>query len=305
VIVVILIILLALAGYFFFIRDGSPPPSSEGTASIGSVPRPEPSGTTAEPSTVSDLPPEEIPLIEPPVPPVVETPPPEPEEPSPLHPIEPLPSDKPLPELGKSDAPFREALGKTIGDKGLPLVLSEELIYHIVVTVDNLPRKHLPNSIVPLMRASGVFIVDGKDDKLVIGARNARRYSSYAATTSATDSAKLVELYRRFYPLFQRAYQELGYPKANFNDRLVVAIDDLLATPDPEPPVRLSQPRILYEYADQKLENRSAGQKIMMRIGRENAAILKAKLSEIRGRVAYQKPVVDPPASGTQPPSSP
>jgi hypothetical protein len=251
------------------------------------------------------LPPEEIPLIEPPVPPVEETPPPEPEEPPPLHPIEPLPSDKPLPELGKSDAPFREALGGAIGDKGLPLVLSEELIYHIVVTVDNLPRKHLPNSIVPLMRASGIFVVEGKGDKLAIGARNARRYSSYAATTRATDSAKLVELYRRFYPLFQRAYQELGYPKANFNDRLVVAIDDLLAAPDPEPPVRLSQPRILYEYADPKLENRSAGQKIMMRIGQENAAILKAKLSEIRGQVARQKPVVDPPSSNPRPPSSP
>jgi hypothetical protein len=290
----ILIILLALAGYFFFVRDASPPP--EYAASTGSVhqPRsqPEPAGApealgTPAPLVAPEPPPGDIPPPEE-IPPVEEppSPPAEPEEPPALHPIEPLPSDKPLPELGKSDAPFHKALGEAIGNKGLPLVLSEELIYHIVVTVDNLPRKQLPNSIVPLMRASGVFAVDGKDENLAIGARNAQRDSLHAAIANASDSAKLVELYRRFYPLFQRAYQELGYPKGNFNDRLVVALDDLLAAPDPEPPVRLSQPRVLYEYASPDFENRSAGQKIMMRIGRENAAILKAKLREIRGRVA-------------------
>jgi hypothetical protein len=284
-VIVILIILLALAGYFFFVRDKPPLPESK--ASTGTVPRPElPSAPGASTASPEPLAASGLPAELPPEPPLVEIPPAPPEEPPALHPIEPLLSDKPLPELGESDAPFHEALGEAIGDEGLPLVLSEELIYHVVVTVDNLPRKHLPNSIVPLTRAKGVFAVDGKDEKLAIAARNARRYSLYAAIADATDSTKLVELYRRFYPLFQSAYQELGYPKANFNDRLVVAIDDLLAAPDPEPPVRLSQPRILYEYADPKLEDRSAGQKIMMRIGRENAAVLKAKLREIRSRVA-------------------
>ena len=56
----------------------------------------------------------------------------------------------------------------------------------------------------------------------------------------------------------------------------------LLAAPDPEAPIRLEQPKILYQYADPNLENRSAGQKIMMRIGKTNAAALKAKLTEIR-----------------------
>ena len=38
--------------------------------------------------------------------------------------------------------------------------------------------------------------------------------------------------YVRLYPLFQSAYRELGYPDGYFNDRLVFAIDDLLAAPD-------------------------------------------------------------------------
>ena len=47
--------------------------------------------------------------------------------------------------------------------------------------------------------------------------------------SDAIDARKLVAVYSRFYPLFQRAYRELGYPNKYFNDRLIEAIDDLLA----------------------------------------------------------------------------
>jgi hypothetical protein len=48
----------------------------------------------------------------------------------------------------------------------------------------------------------------------------------------------------------------------------------------------LVQPKVLYQYADSELGALSAGQKAMIRIGPENAAVVKAKLREIRYRVA-------------------
>ena len=258
----IAVLLGGIAAYFLLFNPADRPLPV--TASIPSIPAP----TTA---------PE-------PAPPPAPTPQPEP--PATLHPIEATPAETPLPELGQSDAPFRKALGEALGKKGLALVLSEEIIHHLVATVDNLPRKHLPASIVPLKRAEGAFITDGKDETLAIGKGNAARYAAYAAAAKAVDSTKLVAVYRRFYPLFQKAYAEIGYPKANFNDRLVVALDDLLAAPDLELPIGLQQPKILFEYAAPDLEARSAGQKIMMRIGRENAGVLKRKLAEIRKLVA-------------------
>ncbi len=260
----LVVVISALAGYFFLLptREEPPPPT------VAIAP---PSPTVPTPPT-APLPPAPTPAA--------------PEPPAILHPIEAAPSEEPLPELGKSDASFRKALGDVLGKNGLALVLSEELIHHIVVTVDNLPRKHLAADVVPLKRAEGKFITEGKAETLAIAAGNAARYSGYATAMKAVDSAKLVTVYRRFYPLFERAYHEIGYPKAHFNDRLVVAIDDLLAAPDLEAPVRLAQPKILYEYADPDLEGRSAGQKIMMRIGRVNAALFKDKLREIRQRVA-------------------
>jgi hypothetical protein len=95
-------------------------------------------------------------------------------------------------------------------------------------------------------------------------------------------SRALVSRYVEMYPLFQQAYAELGYPNRNFNDRLVEAIDDLLAAPELSAPAELEQPKVLYQFADPELEQRSAGQKVMMRMGADNARRVKAKLREIR-----------------------
>jgi hypothetical protein len=99
------------------------------------------------------------------------------------------------------------------------------------------------------------------------------------------DTGKLVALYVRLYPLFQQAYRDLGYPDRYFNDRLVEVIDHLLATPSVPGPIKLAQPHVLYEFADPALEARSAGQKILIRIGPDNAARVKAKLRELRRQV--------------------
>jgi hypothetical protein len=111
------------------------------------------------------------------------------------------------------------------------------------------------------------------------------------------DSPRAVALYRRHYALFQQAYGDLGYPRAYFNDRLVEVIDHLLATPEPAGPVKVrltevkgpvapAQPWVRYEFADPGLEALSSGQKMLVRMGPENARRLKAKLAELRRLVA-------------------
>ena len=81
-----------------------------------------------------------------------------------------------------------------------------------------------------------------------------------------------------------------GIRRKYFNDRLIEVIDHLLATPDVKDPVALTQPNVQFEYADPKLESRSAGQKVLMRMGSANAAAVKAKLRALRARLVEQKP---------------
>jgi hypothetical protein len=61
----------------------------------------------------------------------------------------------------------------------------------------------------------------------------------------------------------------------------MVAISDLLMTPEIDAP-QIVRGRVLYEFADPDLETRSAGQKIMLRMGPDNARRVKARLWEIR-----------------------
>ena len=104
-----------------------------------------------------------------------------------------------------------------------------------------------------------------------------------------TDTRQVAALYKRYYPLFQQAYTELGYPDGYFNNRLVEVIDHLLQTPEVTGPIKLTQPGVFYQYADPTLEELSAGQKLLIRMGSENAASLKMKLRELRREVAKRE----------------
>jgi hypothetical protein len=104
------------------------------------------------------------------------------------------------------------------------------------------------------------------------------------------DAKTAAALYVRFYPLLQQAYRDLGYPQGHFNDRLVAVIDHLLATPQVEGPIRVVQPKVLYEFADADLEARSAGQKLLLRMGTANAARVKARLRQFRAEITSAPP---------------
>ena len=93
-----------------------------------------------------------------------------------------------------------------------------------------------------------------------------------------------------YYPLFQDAYENLGHPPQYFNDRLIEVIDHLLATPDVKGQIALAQPGVLYKFADPKLESKSAGQKLLIRMGSENASAIKARLRELRSALVAHSP---------------
>lgn len=221
----------------------------------------------------------------PPAPVQVQAPPPPPPPPKPevRQVVEAPPAAPPLPALADSDKLMLDALAGLVGNKSLmKFFRTDRVIRNIVATIDNLPRRRAPMSVMPVERAPGQFIVAGTENDPTISPKNAARYTPYVKIAQAIDAKKLVGLYVRLYPLFQQAYEELGYPKKYFNDRLIVALDDLLAAPDIREPVKLVRPNVFYLYADPDLEGRSIGQRILMRTGSRNEAILKAKLREIK-----------------------
>ena len=192
-------------------------------------------------------------------------------------------STGPLPELADSDGPLRDALGQISSlDAVKDFLAPQDLIRKFVVTIDNLPRQKVAVEKRPANPAAGSFLVNGDELHATLDQRNFERYKPMIAVIGKLDAKQLGALYIHYYPLFQQSYQNLGYPNGYFNDRLVEVIDDLLATPEPKGPIELVRPNVMYIYADSALEARPAGQKLLIRMGPENARAIKAKLTELR-----------------------
>ena len=246
---------LAAAVYFLYIRDDSPPPPAR--------PRP----VAAEPMDAA----------------------PEVQNPLPEGPVD--ATAPPLPPLGQSDPTVRQDLGSVFGERAVDeLVVPQGVIRRFVISVDGLARKKLPVQSRPLASTGGAFRVAGTEEELTLDPQNYDRYKPVVALIRDTDTERLASMYRRYYPLMQEAYADIDREGAYFNDRMVAVIDHLLATPDVQGPIKLTQPRVFYEFADPELEALSSGQKTLIRMGPENAAVVKAKLREVRKVIASQTP---------------
>ena len=220
---------------------------------------------------------------------------PAPSEPAIEHPVPPVSGDSgpkgPIPALGDSDPAMIEALGAVAGGATVAhYLIPDNIIRHIVVTIDNLPRQKVPVDKRPTVAVGGTFLAEGDELHATLEPKNFARYDAMVAVIRKLDMQQLAAVYLHFYPLFQRVYQDLGYPNGYFNDRLVQVIDSLLATPQPAGPIELTRPNVMYTFADPSLEARPAGQKLLLRMGPDNASAIKAKLSELRSIVTATPP---------------
>ncbi len=206
--------------------------------------------------------------------------------------------DAALPALASADDYVAQAITELLGQRQVASFLQiDGLVRRVVATVDNLTRPQAPASMWPVQPAQGRFTVQTAGEGEHIALDNAVRYSTVVQWVEGVDLQRAVGVYARLYPLFQQAYEELGYPGRYFNDRVVAVIDHLLQAPEPEGPVRVrltevkgevssTRPWVRYEFADPQLQALSSGQKIMVRMGLVNERRLKARLKALRALVA-------------------
>jgi hypothetical protein len=255
----VLVLLFAVAGWYFFNR---------------------------EPDVVHELPPPQLPSVtpveteqvKPQIAEVIEYPIPEPEP-------EPEFIPEPLPLLNESDSEVRQALSEIVGANPLAVYLvKDHAVSRLVATFDSLASRQVPAEINPIKPAGDKFVVETVGDRVVMSPENFARYDGYIALVKGVDAGTLMMIYQRYTPLFQEAWEENG-GEGSFDDRLVVLIDHLLETPDVPGPVYLIKLEAVYLFEEPALEAMSAGQKILIRMGSANAAIVKEKLMELRSEL--------------------
>lgn len=226
----------------------------------------------------------------------VQPPVPAPQAPAPSpdaarYPLPAVPPGVALPPLAGSDGVFGEAVEAVLGPAAFARwLVPQDLIRRIVVAVDNIPRRSLPARMRVIPPVPGTFEVARAGTATVVAEANAARYEPLVRLFETLDAQRLLYVYVEWYPRFQDAYRELGYPQGHFNDRLVEAIDTMLATPTLREPPAVVQPKVLWEFADPDLEALPAGQKLVLRMGPANAERVKARLLAVRRLVTQAVP---------------
>jgi hypothetical protein len=262
---IVVVVLVAVAVAFFLLRDKKDP-----------VTQVTPVAVTPQ----ADVP-EQQPVIEPET--VYESP-------------QPIVQVEPLPSLNESDASVLNALKELRGESLLALIVPQEVIRKFVMAVNGVSEGKVVHEYRPVVSPPPPFqvekvtvTVEGQAaEQERIAASNYARYETYVTTIALIDMDTAVAVYKRFYPLLEEAFKELGLKKSNFHSIMIAAIDNILSAPDVQGDILLVRPKVFYQFADPALEKLPQTHKLMLRMGPENARSLKASLRQLRAKLITQ-----------------
>jgi len=180
-------------------------------------------------------------------------------------------SDSYLVEEYKEKAPFiDEAL------KG------EHLIRKTVAAVDLIRRGENPSSQMGHLKPKGSFEVERRNGKVYVSPKNYARYEPAIKALESLGAEKLVQGYEFLLPLFREAYDELGNERTNWEERALETLDLLLAMEIPEGDMELLDAGGIYIFAEDAYEKLPPAQKILIRMGPENATRVQARLLHLK-----------------------
>jgi len=189
----------------------------------------------------------------------------------------------PLPPLDESDEFARQTLAPASSSEDFSRWLgSDNLVQKAVAFLDGLSRGNVLRNGLPIEAPEGRFKVIREDDRIWMDESNYARYDRLTAAITSISPQTLASAFHRLRPLLEMAYAELGYPGDRVDNSIIAAIDQVLATPDINMPLALKSESVAYKFADPSLEALPAAQKQLLRMGPDNAAKIKAHLTEIR-----------------------
>ncbi|MDD9963064.1 MAG: DUF3014 domain-containing protein [Gammaproteobacteria bacterium] len=194
-----------------------------------------------------------------------------------------------LPPLDESDAFVRAQTSSVC----LPLawMAADNLVRRAAVLIENASRGELPPKRGGLLPPLGAFPVRQEGERFFMDESGYPRFDPYLDQLEAIDPERLAGCIRLLDPLLDQALNELGHsdgPQAG----IVAVFDRILAVPEPieGADVELVQPKVLFRYADSRLESLSGLQKQVLRMGPENTRRLKAYVTRLR-------PLLDDPST--------
>jgi len=184
---------------------------------------------------------------------------------------------------------LREDLAARLGPGQIEMVTDERLPELLVTTINSLDREPVPLRFRPLDHVPDLPRLEGDGDVWRLPQASDPRYRPYRALFDRFDATELAELFERYEPALEKAWQALGEDSGTrFRSRLIEVLDHLAAFEPPDERPRLHRPEVLYEYIDPALERLSWGRKVLIRIGPDHAPAVQRKLGDLAERLTQR-----------------
>ena len=199
-----------------------------------------------------------------------------------------IPAPTPLAALDESDAEVRLIANQLSPHVAwIEFLVGDSLIRRFVAIVDNIAQGSVPGRLMPEWAPEGPYRVIAEGDLIEVNPVNGTRYDILGRIASGIDARAAAALFRIWQPRIDQAYRELGYPDGPFSEVLLAAFRQLLAVPEIQGQPLLVPEGVGYAYADPELENLSASQKQLLRMGPENVLRVQEKLREIARHLGF------------------
>lgn len=186
--------------------------------------------------------------------------------------------------LATSDAAVRELVeGASSHPQLAKWLVNEDLVRRFVASVDNIAEGRSPRQHLDFLQPTTPFRILDRRGTFYMNPASYHRYDLAADVLDSLDTAGTVALYRELRPLIDEAYREISPPGSDFEDRLLAAIDHLLAVEAPTGDIELEERTVAtFAYADESLESLSDAQRHLLRMGPNNVRRVQEKLQELR-----------------------
>lgn len=186
-------------------------------------------------------------------------------------------------EVDTSDASVKSELMLIAESPLLGLLLeNERLLQKFVINVHSMSERELPLNDSLFQAPTRGFETYEQGGKTWVDRASFARYTPYVEVLESIDLNQLISVYNVYKPNIEARFAEISRPGASFDEALLLAIDELLDTPRLPIRIEVYSDSVAYKYRDQRIENLSAPQKQLLRMGPDNMRRVKVVLRNLK-----------------------
>jgi len=161
-------------------------------------------------------------------------------------------------------------------------LVTDGLARRLVAAVDAVADGYSPREELAFTRPATPLFVRYEGVQAMITDASFRRYDLAAEVVESIDPTGLAEAYRHVRPQLEQIYEALPYGRGKLHERVLEAIDHLLAVEVPDGPYAVTRQTRTWGFADPALEGLSDAQRHLLRMGPRNARSVQSSLRRFR-----------------------